>query len=529
MALFQNLIDFFQEIFMPASPDVKKRIALRKIESEVRDYSPQVYKNDMLLPNFAEALRVLYVNTKPIYNLLSETICSEDLERNHHFSEQLMMTGFSDSAQEIIESLSYANRKEAAKTADSLPRHFEREHARLEKAIEELKSPDFAKIDNVLSNIAQLNDICKLNFVTPLKLFDQHFSVSNNYMPSFQAIPLELAENALQEIYYATAGMDITNSTGNALRALYKLYNRGKIDGDEEVALGNALRKIQGVLKSVLKQDLLINLIRLAKGDPTKVPEKAVYKSEERVRYAKFLENRFVIDEGRLKNELQDETIKAEVSRLFSGRDLEQIGAYNNKNNELLKQNTPCSFFWILPMQVLKTFLTTYFEGKVKPFLNDIVIEGFFNLNDYKSDFAAQVYAVNDSLAHIQVFEQKFHAQGAYDENLLTGFIRDSHKDTNFLTKLKTLVESIDKEAKLIVQNEATAIYRLYAMVQEIDVEAKKPTSDIVTNIKVLAMSSRNRDNFAFLDTTIQQWQLFFNIMKDYVALSSGTEKGGSK
>ncbi|MBQ3688175.1 MAG: hypothetical protein II932_10100, partial [Treponema sp.] len=102
-------------------------------------------------------------------------------------------------------------------------------------------------------------------------------------------------------------------------------------------------------------------------------------------------------------------------------------------------------------------------------------------------------------------------------------------KDANFLTKLKTLVDSIDKEAKMIVQNEASAIYRLYAKVQEMDVEAKKPTSDIVTNIKVLAMSSRNRDNFAFLDTTIQQWQLFFNIMKDYVALSSGTDKGGSK
>ena len=42
---------------MPASPEVKKRIALRKLESDVRDYTPQIYKNDMLLPNFAEAMR----------------------------------------------------------------------------------------------------------------------------------------------------------------------------------------------------------------------------------------------------------------------------------------------------------------------------------------------------------------------------------------------------------------------------------------------------------------------------------------
>ena len=251
------------------------------------------------------------------------------------------MTGFSDNAQEIIESLSYANRKEAARNADSLSRHFEREHARLEKAIEELKSPEFAKIDDVLSNIKQLNDICKLNFVTPLKLFDQHFSVSNNYMPSFQAIPLELAENALQELYYATAGMDISSSTGNALLALYKLYNRGNVSGDDEVAIGNALRKIQGVLKGVLKSDILIKLIRLAKGDPSKVPEKASYKSEERVRYAKYLENRFTIEEGRLKNELQDETIKAEVSTLFSGRDLENIGALTTRTTSCSSRTPP--------------------------------------------------------------------------------------------------------------------------------------------------------------------------------------------
>ena len=110
---------------------------------------------------------------------------------------------------------------------------------------------------------------------------------------------------------------------------------------------------------------------------------------------------------------------------------------------------------------------------------------------------------------------------------MLVGFIRDSHKDTNFLNKLKSLVDSIDKEAKIILQNEASAVFRLHSKVQEIVVEAKKPTSDLITNVKVLAMSSRNRDNFAFLDTTIQQWQLFLNIMKDYVVLSSGQDNTG--
>ena len=172
MGFFQLISEFFESIFNSSSPEVKKRQELRKLENELKQYQPEIYKNDMLLPNFAEALRVLYVNTKPIYNLLSETLCSEDLERNHHFSEQLMMTGFSDGAQEIIESLSYANRKEAARNAESLSRHFEREHARLEKAIEELKSPDFAKksslkffdLRNFLSQCLSAGEYPSLNF-----------------------------------------------------------------------------------------------------------------------------------------------------------------------------------------------------------------------------------------------------------------------------------------------------------------------------------------------------------------------------
>ena len=70
------------------------------------------------------------------------------------------MTGFSADSQKIIESLSYENRKEAASKAESLSRHFERERVRLEKVLEKLKSSQFSKIDKVIDNLMQVNDIC---------------------------------------------------------------------------------------------------------------------------------------------------------------------------------------------------------------------------------------------------------------------------------------------------------------------------------------------------------------------------------
>ena len=161
MQIFQSVVDLLQEIFMPPAPNVKKRVALRKIENELKSFTPCIYKNGMLQANFAESLRVLFVNTKPLQDLLSETICSEDLERNHHFVEQLILTGFSSDAQKVIESLSFENRKEAAGKAESLSRHFERERVRLDKVVAELKSSQFSKMDKVLDNLKQLNDICR--------------------------------------------------------------------------------------------------------------------------------------------------------------------------------------------------------------------------------------------------------------------------------------------------------------------------------------------------------------------------------
>ena len=510
---------------MPTSPEVKKRVALRKLESEVRAFTPCMYKNDMLQPNFAEALRILYLNTKPLNDLLSETICSDDQDRNYHFLEQLILTGFSQDSQHVIDSLSYTKRKENAMNADSLPRFFEREHAKLEKVIEELKSPQFAKIDKVIDNLRQLHDICHYSYITPLKLFDTQFNSNPAYSPRFNPIPLGLIEAPLQDLYYILADMDINTSTSNALRALMVLKNKGQLDTAKEIEMGNCLRMIQGTLKTVFKTEFMLKLVKLAKGNPELEPEKASYTGGDRKRYADYLENRFIIDESRLKNEIQDENISREVQELFGDRKLEVLKGYNTETNNLLKLSTPCSFFWIQPMQVLKTFIIVFFQNKVRSLLNDIAIEGFFNVPDYKTEFSSEVYAVNDTLAHIEAFEKQFEQGEPFDEDLISSLIQDSHKDDSFLSRLKMLVDKIEKEAKTVLQIEASKVYHLAEKVSTIAIEAKKPTSDIVTNLKVLTMSSRNRDNYDFLDKTADRWKIFLDIMKEYVILTKNEKK----
>ena len=130
---------------------------------------------------------------------------------------------------------------------------------------------------------------------------------------------------------------------------------------------------------------MLKKLICIAKKDPEATPQSANYKPASRQKYATYIEEKFVADEKKLKIEIKDITISAEIQKLFASKPLEQLEGYNNDNNANLQQNTSASFAWITPMQVVKTFVKYYLNEPIMALLNDIVIEGFFNNNSSKT------------------------------------------------------------------------------------------------------------------------------------------------
>ena len=111
MTFIQAITVFFESVFKRSSPEAQKRAFMRKIDIQIREFKPVICKNGMLQPNFAEALFSLYKNTKPLDNLFSVTIHSNDLHRQQRFEAQLMITGYSPEGQEIIEELEFENRK----------------------------------------------------------------------------------------------------------------------------------------------------------------------------------------------------------------------------------------------------------------------------------------------------------------------------------------------------------------------------------------------------------------------------------
>ena len=104
---------------------------------------------------------------------------------------------------------------------------------------------------------------------------------------------------------------------------------------------------------------------------------------------------------------------------------------------------------------------------------------------------------------------------------VMEGYIHDSHKDKDFIKKLEKMVDSANNEAHELLQTNCTQLYTLYKSLTELLADAKKPSSEIVSNLKVLMLSSRNRENSNLLEEQFPKWKNFFSIMKNYVIIAN--------
>lgn len=522
MGIFQVITEFFESIFNRNSPEVQKKLLLKKIENEIKAYQPNIFKNGNLLPNFAEAIRILYINTKPLFEILSTTIGSADIQRSARFEAQLVLTGFSQEEQDIIESLSYESRKkELENTNMTTSQTFDRQHKKLERIISQLGNESFKKIDRTLIYLRQLSDLCKFNFVTILQVFDPNYiSADLKYSPIYKEIPIQNLSNSLEELYFQINGLKFSNAMINAITALEKL--KSPIDlPNEHDSIASNIKEIAFVINHVLSPEKIKSLIAYCKQDNSFVPKSVVYKEFAHQHFEKMIQGKFKSDEQRIKTELKDENIRSELSLLFGTESLQTLFGYNKETNSKLVKNSQSSFLWILPMQILKTFLSYYFTESIRSLLNDIVIEGFFNNPTYKTDFSADVYAAVESIQSLKEFEESFNNRNRNSLSTLDGYIRDGRNNPEFLKKLDQAINEINMEANRIITRETNSLNKVYKHIVDLLQDSKKPNSELISNLKVLLMSSRNRDNTDLIEQQNPKWEIFFKIMKNYAIITA--------
>lgn len=521
MGFLKALKELFESIFMSSSPEVKKRTEMRKIEAELKGLPSQIIKNGLLQPNFAELFRVLYENTKPIDDILSATITSEDIHRNGRFEYELILTGFNSETQEKINSLSFENRKQQAmEDEDNLSKLIERQKHSMEAILKMLNSPTFLKIDDTLTHLKQLADICHFNYMSIIRVFAPDFDgFTPDSLGTVTVASPESVASLLQDLYYISVNFKVGMAEAHAVCALKQLASQRELSASEQDKIAGNLSKINSVFEKYLTADVLKKVICLGRKDSNIQFQAATYRSNSLKGFIEFFQSKFASDTERIKGEIKDYTVSFEIRELFGDTPLEEVKFYNAETNEFLRKNTPYSFIWITPMQVLKTFMSKFLTQSVRTVINNIVIEGFFNNQAYKSEFSSTVYSVNEIDNVIAEFEKSFEREQKNDEAELRGLVRDSRKDQDFLKKVGSMVDTINNQAHKIIQDQSKILYQMYMQIGELILDAKKSKSDVISNIKVLLNSTRNREGSNSMEQQHENWKMFLKIMKNYAIL----------
>lgn len=527
MSIFQAITDFFESIFKKSSPEVQKKQLQKKMENEIREFSPLLCKDGLLLPNFAEAIYALYKNTYPLDNLFSVTINPNDIPRQRRYEAQLILTGYSAEEQEILDELEYENRKEKISEEIQNPdREYMRQKKQLEKVLKSLNTESFKRMDSDILNLRQFAEFCHYGFLPFLQVFDVNFVPGDFfYKPKYTSLPISKAHTLLEDLYYQLSGLTISTTTAEAVLAIAKLRKGGELSDKESENLMSCIKKINYVKNKILQPEKLKTLIRYSLNDPSYNPQVASYTGSPRQDFANMLQAKFDMDEQKIKTEIQNETVSDAVNELFPNLPLDEVGAYNQIYNKLLQNEVSMSFKWILPLRVLKSFLKHYLPSGVKALLNDIVIEGFFNNPAYKSTVSSVVFAAINADEELQAFENSFGQDQKNSIAVLESYVKDSKKDKDFSKRLEKMVSNINNEAHNVLQAQVTALHSLNHLLGELLADAKKPSSEIISNLKVLMMSSRNRDNTNFIESEYNKWNIFFDIMRNYVIISTGEMK----
>lgn len=528
MGILSFLTDIFESVFMSSSPEVKKKQALHKIDSELRALPSGIYRGGFLQPNFAELFRILFENSKILDDLFSQTICGSDVKRSNFYESQLMLTGFSNIDQEKLEKLNLENRKQEVIDSNmQMTRVFENQKHTMEFLLKELNSQEFFKIDEIIASLQQLADICKFNFLNIIHNFDPNYSgVITDTKPMFFACVPDVMLNSFQDFYYLTAHFKITTGLGRAVVAVAQIqHGRTPLTDKDSARYMEALKKINSVLTKYLTPEIMLKVIRLAKHDPEFNPQIANYKANARQKFATFLKERFVSDEARIKAEIKDRTIEIDVQKLFEEVPLEELNGYNAENSNLIHSNCTKSYIWVTPLQVEKTFIKIFYTEEIQTLLNDLVIEGFFENSAIKTAFSSAVYACAENINVLENFEKSFDKGGSNDQAIIEGFIRDGRRDADFIKKLEKTIDGINEQAFKIVQETATQFFELYKHIHELFIDSKKAKPDICSNIKVLLGSSRNRENTSRLEVELDKWAIFLDILKNYAVVGEVERK----
>ena len=530
--LITSVKDFFEGLFFSSSPEYQKKRQLKNYAAELKKQNPPLYHTGkILLPAFGSLLYQLYHFLQPIKAILDKTVNSPDIRAAEKYQDIFFEAILSEEQIKQRRSFTFQARNLLLSKCKN---YQETEHKQQEQ-IHDFKNfmrifntPAFKTREQELIKLFFLSDLCDFDYASFLNRF-------NNNLQLAAGTPASIPQDNFEEVYavdvtknlldlqFIVRHVTITQTTIN--NVIFLAQSLGNFTDEAGVKLEKTLRTVENILANQLKRTTIPIMLKLIKEDPNFEEKITVSESKPLQEYVDRTSENFQADSKRLLKITKETNITGLIEKCFGNVQLKPLDGYNDAVNDAIQNLSTISFDWVKPMQLLKAFTEMYFETHYKTFLKSLLIEGFFANKQVEGQYAAIYRSCEMMLGKIKGFEQLFKPKGQCNLVEIQGYIAEIEKGKDMKKQLQKIVEIANMQAKAVVQTGSKAYADLYAFTEHLLEDIKAPTPELITNIKALAVSSKNKESFARLEQDRHIFAMFLEIMKNYAVFGS-IEKG---
>ena len=530
--LITSIKDFFEGLFFSSSPEYQKRRQLKGYAAELKKLNPPLYHTGkILLPAFGSLLYQLYHFLQPVKAILDKTVNSPDIRAAEKYQNLFFEAILSEEQVKQRKNFAFQARKLLLSRCKT---YQETEH-KLQEQIHDFKSfmhlfaaSAFKTREQEMIKLFYLSDLCDFDYASFLKRFNNNLQLS-------AATPASISQDNFEEVYagdviknlldfqFIVRHVAITQTTVDNVVFLARSIEN--FTDETGVKLEKTLNTVENILANRLKRTSIPKMLKLIKEDPDFEEKITVSESKPLQEYVDRMSENFQADSKRLLKITKENNITGLIEKCFGTESLKPLDGYNDTVNDAIQHLSTVSFDWVKPMQLLKAFTEMYFETHYKTFLKSLLIEGFFANKQIEGQYAA-IYRSCEMLSNkIKNFEELFKPKGQCNLIEIQGYVAEIEKGKDMKKQLQKIVEIANMQAKAVVQTGSKAYADLYAFTEHLLEDIKAPTPELITNIKALAVSSKNKESFTRLEQDRHIFAMFLEIMKNYAVFGS-LEKG---
>ena len=530
--LITSIKDFFEGLFFSSSPEYQKRRQLKGYAAELKKLNPPLYHTGkILLPAFGSLLYQLYHFLQPVKAILDKTVNSPDIRAAEKYQNLFFEAILSEEQVKQRKNFTFQARKLLLSRCKT---YQETEH-KLQEQIHDFKSfmhlfaaSAFKTREQEMIKLFYLSDLCDFDYASFLKRFNNNLQLS-------AATPASISQDNFEEVYagdviknlldfqFIVRHVAITQTTVDNVVFLARSIEN--FTDETGIKLEKTLNTVENILANRLKRTSIPKMLKLIKEDPDFEEKITVSESKPLQEYVDRMSENFQADSKRLLKITKENNITGLIEKCFGTESLKPLDGYNDTVNDAIQHLSTVSFDWVKPMQLLKAFTEMYFETHYKTFLKSLLIEGFFANKQIEGQYAA-IYRSCEMLSNkIKNFEELFKPKGQCNLIEIQGYVAEIEKGKDMKKQLQKIVEIANMQAKAVVQTGSKAYADLYAFTEHLLEDIKAPTPELITNIKALAVSSKNKESFTRLEQDRHIFAMFLEIMKNYAVFGS-LEKG---